>query len=267
MQRAEVLAFAQTWKRDATGGVTIDRPVGSANERAADDTLKEALSIIVQAGVPNNGIGIRPYHADGEQARDAAAQLSADGGGGRPLRPVARRSRAELRPEALREQAILELRLRDAAQSRRDGRRTRPTSCSRAPKRRSIPPSAPSASTSGARAKARRRTIRMTRQGRDQRFGQMIRTALQTVTPEAAPAEPAAARRAHRAGAARLGPGVLRDRRDRGRDPGRRRGSPPGQGASQDPDGRHHRRDRSLSRLADAQRHHARVGGPRRRAS
>jgi pilus assembly protein CpaD len=62
MQRAEVLAFAQNWKRDATGGVTIDRPVGGANERAANDTLKEALSIIVQAGVPNNGIGIRPYH-------------------------------------------------------------------------------------------------------------------------------------------------------------------------------------------------------------
>ena len=66
-QRAEVLAFAQTWKRDATGGVTIDRPVGGANERAARDTLKEALSIIVQAGVPNHGIGIRPYHADGNK--------------------------------------------------------------------------------------------------------------------------------------------------------------------------------------------------------
>jgi pilus assembly protein CpaD len=60
-QRAEVLAFAQNWKRDATGGVTIDRPVGSANERAANDTLKEALSIITQAGVPHTGIGIRPY--------------------------------------------------------------------------------------------------------------------------------------------------------------------------------------------------------------
>ena len=62
MQRAEVLAFAQNWKRDATGGVTINRPVGSANERAANDTLKEALSILQQAGVPNNGIGIRPYN-------------------------------------------------------------------------------------------------------------------------------------------------------------------------------------------------------------
>jgi len=62
-QRAEVLAFAQNWKRDATGGVTIDRPVGGANERSASDTLKETLSIIVQAGVPNNGIGIRTYSA------------------------------------------------------------------------------------------------------------------------------------------------------------------------------------------------------------
>jgi pilus assembly protein CpaD len=66
-QRAEVLAFAQSWKRDATGGVIIDRPVGSANERAASDSMKEALSIIVQAGVPNRGIGIRPYHAGGHR--------------------------------------------------------------------------------------------------------------------------------------------------------------------------------------------------------
>jgi pilus assembly protein CpaD len=66
MQRAEVLAFAQTWRRDATGGVTIDRPVGGPNQRAATDTLKETISILTQAGVPNHGIGVRPYHvADG----------------------------------------------------------------------------------------------------------------------------------------------------------------------------------------------------------
>jgi pilus assembly protein CpaD len=64
-QRAEVLAFAQNWKRDATGGVTIDRPVGGATERAANDSLKEALSIIEQAGVPSSGIGIRPFDAAG----------------------------------------------------------------------------------------------------------------------------------------------------------------------------------------------------------
>jgi pilus assembly protein CpaD len=67
MQRAEVLAFAQTWKREATGGITVERPVGGPNERAALDTLKETLSIIVQAGVPNHGIGIKPYQAAGHK--------------------------------------------------------------------------------------------------------------------------------------------------------------------------------------------------------
>jgi pilus assembly protein CpaD len=74
VQRAEVLAFAQTWKREATGGVTIERPVGGPNERASLDTLKEVLSIIVQAGVPNDGIGIRPYEANGN--RIAALRLN-----------------------------------------------------------------------------------------------------------------------------------------------------------------------------------------------
>jgi pilus assembly protein CpaD len=60
-QRAEVLAFAHSWQRDATAGVTIDRPVGGPNERASLDTLKEVLSIAAQAGIPNHGIGIRPY--------------------------------------------------------------------------------------------------------------------------------------------------------------------------------------------------------------
>ena len=58
---AEVLAFAHTWRQEATGGVTIDRPVGTPSDRAALDSLKQVLSILVGAGVPNHGIGIRPY--------------------------------------------------------------------------------------------------------------------------------------------------------------------------------------------------------------
>ena len=96
MQRAEVLAFAQNWKRDATGGVTIDRPVGAPNEHAATDTLKETLSILEQAGVPHDGIGIRPYNPVDPQF-PAAAELSVDEGRRRPLRDVARRPRPELR--------------------------------------------------------------------------------------------------------------------------------------------------------------------------
>src|SRR4051812_15876919 len=57
MQRAEVLAFAQNWKRDATGGVTVDRPVRGANQRAPDQTVKETLLIIPQARVPHKGNG------------------------------------------------------------------------------------------------------------------------------------------------------------------------------------------------------------------
>ena len=61
MQRAEVLAFAQNWKREATGGVTIHRPAGAPNERAAMDSLRQVLSILAASGIPNQGIGIRPY--------------------------------------------------------------------------------------------------------------------------------------------------------------------------------------------------------------
>lgn len=83
MQRAEVLAFAQTWKRDATGGVTIDRPSGTSNERAANDTIKQVLSILTAAGIPNHGIGVKPYRpADGETAvlRIRYPQMTADAG-------------------------------------------------------------------------------------------------------------------------------------------------------------------------------------------
>ncbi len=83
MQRAEVLAFAQTWKREATGGVTIDRPIGTPNERAAHDTLKQALSIMASAGIPSHGIGVKPYRpAEGQMAtiRIRYPQMMADAG-------------------------------------------------------------------------------------------------------------------------------------------------------------------------------------------
>jgi pilus assembly protein CpaD len=67
VQRAEVLSFVQNWRRDATGGITIDRPTGGPNERAATDTLKEVLSIVVQSGVPKDGIGIRLYASNGSR--------------------------------------------------------------------------------------------------------------------------------------------------------------------------------------------------------
>lgn len=60
-QRADVLAFAHAWKREATGGVVIEVPAGTQNERAAAETLHEARAILAAAGVPPRGVDVRPY--------------------------------------------------------------------------------------------------------------------------------------------------------------------------------------------------------------
>jgi pilus assembly protein CpaD len=60
-QRADVLAFAQTWKKEATGGIIIDRPSGTPNQFAAGEAVREARSILAGAGVPLNAVAVRPY--------------------------------------------------------------------------------------------------------------------------------------------------------------------------------------------------------------
>lgn len=64
-QRAEVLEFAQTWKREATGGVVVDLPVGTSNERAAAEAMRTIRSILAATGVPPDGIVVRGYHPAG----------------------------------------------------------------------------------------------------------------------------------------------------------------------------------------------------------
>ncbi len=61
MQRAQVLAYAQNWRQDATAGIIIERPVGGENERAAAISTREILSILTSAGIPGRGINVRPY--------------------------------------------------------------------------------------------------------------------------------------------------------------------------------------------------------------
>jgi pilus assembly protein CpaD len=73
-QRAQVLAFAQTWKRDATGGVIVDLPVGTSNERAAAAAARGIRSILVSTGVPPDGLVVRGYHPPG--AALAAIRIS-----------------------------------------------------------------------------------------------------------------------------------------------------------------------------------------------
>jgi pilus assembly protein CpaD len=61
-QRADVLAFAQSWRREATGGIIIDVPHGGPTDRAAADSLREINSILAASGVPARAIYLRGYH-------------------------------------------------------------------------------------------------------------------------------------------------------------------------------------------------------------
>jgi pilus assembly protein CpaD len=64
-QRAQVLAFGLRWKRDATGGIIISRPVGGSNERAAADATHEIASILAASGMPPQSVAARTYPANG----------------------------------------------------------------------------------------------------------------------------------------------------------------------------------------------------------
>ena len=61
-QRAEVVEFAHTWKREATGGVVVDLPVGTSNEHAAAEAMRTIRSMLVASGVPADGVVVRGYH-------------------------------------------------------------------------------------------------------------------------------------------------------------------------------------------------------------
>lgn len=60
-QRADVLAFAHAWRREATGGIVVDAPAGTPNELAGAEVTREVRSILAAAGVPAQAIELRPY--------------------------------------------------------------------------------------------------------------------------------------------------------------------------------------------------------------
>lgn len=60
-QRADVLSFAQSWRREATGGIVIDVPRGGPTDRAAADSMREIHSILAASGVPGNAVFMRSY--------------------------------------------------------------------------------------------------------------------------------------------------------------------------------------------------------------
>jgi pilus assembly protein CpaD len=74
-QRADVLAFAHAWKRESTGGVVIEVPSGTPNERAAADSVREIESILAAVGLPPGGVQVRPYQP-GDPGKLAVIRLN-----------------------------------------------------------------------------------------------------------------------------------------------------------------------------------------------
>lgn len=64
-QRAQVLSFGLEWKRDATGGMVVSRPVGATNEQAAASAMTEIASILSATGMPPQSIIVQTYPATG----------------------------------------------------------------------------------------------------------------------------------------------------------------------------------------------------------
>jgi pilus assembly protein CpaD len=64
-QRAQVVSFGLSWKREATGGVVVDRPVGSSNEMASSDAMREIASILAATGLQPQSVVVHTYMATG----------------------------------------------------------------------------------------------------------------------------------------------------------------------------------------------------------
>ena len=63
-QRAEVLAFAQSWKTESTGGIVIDVPTGTPNQVAASEAVREINSLLATTGMPPRNVVTRRYQPE-----------------------------------------------------------------------------------------------------------------------------------------------------------------------------------------------------------
>ena len=66
-QRADVLAFAHEWRREATGGIVIDLPSGTNNQVAAANALREVRALLSAASVPPSAVAVRPHRPSDPQ--------------------------------------------------------------------------------------------------------------------------------------------------------------------------------------------------------
>jgi pilus assembly protein CpaD len=74
-QRAEILAFSQSWRREATGAVILDIPARAPNEKMAMEAVKEIQSLLRASDIPAAAIRIRQYQAE-DPARLATIRIN-----------------------------------------------------------------------------------------------------------------------------------------------------------------------------------------------
>ena len=60
-QRADMVSFAQTWRRESGSGIIIEVPRGGPTDRAAAGSMREIRSILAAVGVPSNAVYVRHY--------------------------------------------------------------------------------------------------------------------------------------------------------------------------------------------------------------
>jgi pilus assembly protein CpaD len=60
-QRAEVLAFAQSWRNEGSGRFVIEQPSNARNAGAAGAAVREIRSILTASGVSPQAISVRSY--------------------------------------------------------------------------------------------------------------------------------------------------------------------------------------------------------------
>src|SRR5262249_47365432 len=60
-QRADMVSFAQAWRRESGSGIIINVPRGGRTDRAAAAAMSEIRSILAAVGVPSNAVYVRHY--------------------------------------------------------------------------------------------------------------------------------------------------------------------------------------------------------------
>ena len=156
-QRADVTAFAGTWRRrgdrrhsDRAAGRDAQRDRrGARRARGSRNSFRSARAAECRRSAP-----VRAGRSQQDPHR--AAQLSDHDGRSRTVWTLAARPRPDSRPRAQREHPVLEPGLRDRSATSPPWSTTRPTWFSRAARCRPTPAAAPQCSTSTAAAKAPR---------------------------------------------------------------------------------------------------------------